>query len=69
MKKNNYWAVRMAEAAQKSTNKTISATNKQLAKYYRSCQERVINDFISLYNELLAQTKNGVKPTPADLYK
>lgn len=69
MKKNNYWAVRMAEAAQKSTNKTISATNKQLAKYYRSCQERVINDFISLYNELLAQTKNGVKPIPADLYK
>lgn len=67
--KNNYWVERDAEALNKLTDKSIAATNKQILKYYRSCQNRVIREFEMLYNELLSQFKAGIEPTPADLYR
>lgn len=67
--KNNYWVERDVEALNRLTDKSVAATEKQLAKYYSSCQRRIINGFESLYNELLSQFKAGIEPTPADLYR
>jgi len=66
--KNNYWAKRSAETAQRLTDVGAAAANKQLAKYYSSCQKKVIREFEILYDELLAKSA-GEQPTPADLYK
>lgn len=68
-KNDNYWIDRNVAALNRLTDKGIAATNKQLAKYYSSCQKNIIYEFEKLYNELLAQNKAGIEPTPADLYK
>jgi SPP1 gp7 family putative phage head morphogenesis protein len=65
----SYWADRIARAQAKLTNKNTKEITKQLKKYYGSSMRRVINDFESTYNKLLATTEAGKQPTPADLYK
>ena len=65
----NYWAKRIANNQQKIEGKTIKEINKQLQKYYGKASERVIRDFESTYNKLLATIEEGREPTPADLYK
>lgn len=66
---SNYWKERTARAQAKLTNKNIKQINKQLKKYYGKAMERVINDFESTYDKLLATQEAGREPTPADLYK
>ena len=65
----NYWAKRIANNQQKIEGKTIKEINKQLQKYYGRAAERVIRDFESTYNKLLATLGEDKEPTPADLYK
>lgn len=65
----NYWAKRIANNQQKIEGKTIKEINKQLQRYYGKASERVIRDFESTYNKLLATVEEGKEPTPADLYK
>lgn len=65
----NYWAQRMAQSQTALSNKNIKQINKQLSKYYQSAAKRVIEDFESTYNKLLAQMGEDKQPTPADLYK
>ena len=66
---NNYWAERSAAAAQRLTDLGIAATNKQLIKYYSYCQKKIIREFESLYNELMAKKAADEELTPADLYR
>lgn len=65
----NYWANRMAKAQDKISAKNEKAIQKQLIKYYGSAMNKVIADFESVYNKLLATVEEGRQPTPADLYK
>lgn len=65
----NYWANRMAKAQEKITSKNEKAIQKQLIKYYGSTMKKVIEDFESVYNKLLATVEADRAPTPADLYK
>ena len=65
----NYWASRLAKSQAKLTEKNIKQVEKQLAKYYGTAAKRVISDFESTYNKLLAQQADGKQVTPADLYK
>lgn len=64
-----YWQDRMAQAQTKISNKSVKAIEKQMIKYYGSTMKRVIADFESTYNKLLASVEEGREPTPADLYK
>lgn len=65
----NYWEKRNLKAQRAAGKKTQKELEKQLGKYYKSSMERVISDFESVYNELIADIGAGRKPTPADLYK
>lgn len=65
----SYWAERMAKNQLKLSDKTVKAINKQLLNYYGRAMERVIRDFESVYNKILATQEEGKTPTPADLYK
>lgn len=66
---SNYWKDREARAQNEITNKNIRQINKQTRKYYSNTMKRVIADFESTYDKLLATVAEGQKPTPADLYK
>lgn len=66
---NEYWAERMASAQDKLTQKNIKEVEAQLAKYYSSSMQRVIEQFISTYEKLIADAVNRGSITPADLYK
>lgn len=65
----DYWAERMARAQDKITEKHIKDIEKQLAKYYSKAMKRTIADFEATYDKLYNTVKDGVEPTPADLYK
>jgi SPP1 gp7 family putative phage head morphogenesis protein len=69
MTSQEYWANRTANAQAKLTNKNIKEIEKQLRKYYGNSMKKVINDFESTYDKLLATQEEGKEPTPADLYK
>lgn len=66
---SNYWQNRIEKNLLKLSDKTVKEINKQLINYYGRAMERVINDFESVYNKLLATMEEGKEPTPADLYK
>lgn len=66
---SNYWADRVAQAQTKISEKSIKSIEKQMGKYYESTMRRVIEDFESTYNKLMATIEAGREPTPADLYK
>jgi hypothetical protein len=65
----NYWADRMAQAQAEIANKHIKDIENQLTKYYKKAMERTITDFEATYDKLLAGFRDGIEPTPADLYK
>lgn len=65
----SYWQKRIEKNLLKIEGKTIKEINKQLQRYYGKASERVIRDFESTYNKLLATIEEGKEPTPADLYK
>ncbi len=65
----NYWEDRTAKAQAELTNKNIEQTQKQLTRYYRGTQQKVIKEFEATYNKLLTSIGEGKQPTPADLYK
>lgn len=65
----SYWENRLANAQTAITEKNLKQIDKQLGKYYASSMKRVIADFESTYNKLLATVEDGKEPTPADLYK
>lgn len=66
---SNYWAQRQAKIQEELTNKNQKKIEKQLAKYYSTAAKKVIEDFESTYNKLLAQQAAGKQVTPADLYR
>ena len=66
---SSYWQRRIEKNLINLSDKTIKDINKQLLKYYGGAMERVIRDFESVYNKLLATVEEGKEPTPADLYK
>ena len=65
----NYWQDRLAKSQTEISNKSIKQIEAQMAKYYQKSMEKVINDFESTYNKVLATVEAGREPTPADLYK
>lgn len=65
----SYWQDRMANAQTKISNKSIRAIDIQMRKYYAKSMKKVIGEFESTYDKLLATVENGKEPTPADLYK
>lgn len=66
---SNYWAERMAKAQSKLTDKNIADTEKQLARYYRTSQQKIIGQFEKVYQKVFSQIAEGKEVTPADLYK
>lgn len=64
-----YWQDRMAASLTKLSNKNIKSIEKQMKKYYERAMKRVIADFESTYDKLLATVGEGNAVTPADLYK
>ena len=66
---SNYWQDRVANAQNAISNVNIKRIEKQMVKYYREAAKRVIEDFETTYNKLLATVAEGREPTPADLYK
>lgn len=59
----------MAESQAAITNKHIKDIEKQMAKYYKKSMERTIADFEATYDKLMQGFRDGIEPTPADLYK
>lgn len=66
---SNYWHDRFLKEQEKISDKSIKQINKQLQRYYGRAAKKVIADFESTYNKLLATVADGKEPTPADLYK
>ena len=59
----------MAKAQNAISEKSVKSIEKQLAKYYEKTMKQTIADFEAVYNKLQAEALDGIKPTPADLYK
>ena len=66
---SKYWQDRLAQAQLMLSRKKEKEIEKQLRKYYLSASRKVIEDFESTYDKLLATMEDGKVPTPADLYK
>lgn len=65
----DYWKDRMSKAQDILTSKKSKAITEQIAKYYNSSMERVIQSFVKTYEKILVTSLTGREPTPADLYK
>lgn len=66
---NKYWQDRLAQVQLALSKKKEGEIERQLRKYYLAASQKVIEDFESTYNKLLATMEEGKTPTPADLYK
>ena len=66
---SNYWAKRLEAAQQVAYNQSQKAINKRLRKYYQSLASRVVADYESVYNQVLAATQAGEEISPAKLYQ
>lgn len=66
---SNYWSERLADSQLKLQGKSVKEINKKLQDIYRGAAKKVIADFESTHNKLLATVESGKEPTPADLYK
>ena len=66
---NKYWQDRLAQVQLALSKKKEGEIERQLRKYYLAASQKVIEDFESTYNKLLAMMEEGKTPTPADLYK
>ena len=66
---SKYWQDRLAQTQLMLSRKKEREIEKQLRKYYLSASRKVIEDFESTYDKLLATMEDGKVPTPADLYK
>jgi SPP1 gp7 family putative phage head morphogenesis protein len=65
-----YWDEdRIAAAQVKLTTKSIKETEKQLAGYYGKTMQKITGQFELTYLRLTAGIKEGIQPTPADLYR
>ena len=64
-----YWQDREYKAQENLTNKNIKEIEKQLGKYYKHTSSTLRGQFLITYNALLSSIDEGMKPTPADLYK
>lgn len=66
----NYWGEdRLAKAQAKLTEKTRKQIDTRLRKYYKLSAKAAIKDFEDTLDKVLNTVADGVKPTPADLYK
>lgn len=66
---NNYWADRVAASQTAISDKSKKEIERQMRKYYQTAAKRIVEDFESTYNKLLATMADGKQPSPADLYK
>lgn len=64
-----YWQDREAATRAELTKRTTEQIEKQIGKYYERASRKVIRDFEDVYNRILQASKDGIAPTPADLYK
>lgn len=64
-----YWARRNLLAQFNLTSKSIEELEEQLIKYYGKAQEKVIGQFVEIYEKVLSNIEEGRIPTAADLYK
>lgn len=66
---NTYWEDRAAAAQTKLTEKTRKQIDTKMRKYYKDTAKSVINEFEITLDKVLNTVADGVKATPADLYK
>jgi SPP1 gp7 family putative phage head morphogenesis protein len=66
---NNYWKDRETNARQALLNKSRSAIDKKLKKYYIGISKQLISDYASLYDKVLLKRANGEQVSPATLYQ
>jgi SPP1 gp7 family putative phage head morphogenesis protein len=64
-----YWARRNLLSQFNKTSKSIEEIEEQLIKYYGKAQEKIIGQFIEIYEKVLSNIEEGKTPTAADLYK
>lgn len=65
----SYWQDRIKKAQEAMTEKSYKQIDKQMKKYYRQASYRVMSDFETTYNKILAQIAKGEEPSPALLYR
>lgn len=66
---SDYWKERQAKAQEEVTKRGIAKTEAELKRYYSRTMKNVIGQFEAIYNKLQVNMMEGIKPTPADLYK
>lgn len=64
-----YWQDRMAKAQDALLGKSAGDIQKQMSKYYQKSSLKIIGQFEKTYNKVISGIHEGIKPTPADLYK
>ncbi len=64
-----YWARRNLLSQYNLTSKSIEEIEEQLIKYYGKAQEKIIGQFIEIYEKVLSNIEEGKTPSAADLYK
>ena len=64
-----YWRDRELDTQERLEKKTLKQTQAQMRKYYKSVAKTSEAKFRLVYNELLNTMKNGLQPTPADMYR
>lgn len=66
---NSYWAERQAEMQARLTEKSTIQVEREIARYYRTANTKIIGQFTQIYNKVMLSKSEGINPTPADLYK
>lgn len=64
-----YWAKRQAKLLEALSNKSERQIQKQLTAYYQAAAKKVIKEFESTYEKIVAQAEADKEITPALLYK
>lgn len=65
----SYWQKRIAKFQEEIQGKTEKQISQQFQRYYGRTAEKVIDDFIAVYEKIMSRMEEGKEPTPADLYK
>lgn len=65
----SYWKDRMQASQALIANKNRRDIDKQIKKYYQKLSKQIIDEYESIYNEILLKQAAGEQISPATLYK
>ena len=65
----SYWGDRCANSQKNLLSKSTKQIQRKLEKSYVSSTKKILGQFIKTYDKVISGIDEGIKPTPADLYK